>query len=258
MNLKRSLENLFKGSQAVLPMTRSKDDPNMAVPVTADDPLPVVVIGGGVGSGSADTASNREATQQQLLAAVQALAPLLGNTDGLETLAATNRDLLTQMQGLLQTLGGNTDDLERLLSALGVTDENVLTKLEAIRVLTESTNTHMQAANGNSFVLANQALNEGVHVRPAPPLAPVSRQTLALSDRAQGLTVPASATAARISVRGGNASVAVTAPAPTASEGDLWPDGSMWELGQGELSGFRAVVASGAPVLQVTYLGVSS
>lgn len=180
MNLKRSLENLFRG-QAVLLTTRSQDDPSMAVPVTADNPLPVVMAGGsagGSGTVQPDLDSNREATQQQVLTAVRALAPLLGSTDGLETLAATNRDLLTQMQALLQTLGGNTDDLERLLSALGVTDENVLSKLEALRVLTESTNAHMQAANGNSFVLASQAMNEGVHVRPAAdvwaPAAPLS------------------------------------------------------------------------------------
>ena len=147
MSFKRSLENLFRGPQAVLPMTRSKDDPAQAVPVTPDNPLPVTVVGGSTGGGT-------------------------GGTSGTPTI--------------------------------------------------------------------------------------LSRQTLTLTASAQGLTVPAGATAARISVRGGNASVAVTAPAPTATEGDLWPDGSMWELGQDELMGFRAVVASGAPVLQVTYLGVSS
>ena len=50
MNLKRSLENLFRG-QAVLLTTRSKDDPSMAVPVTADNPLPVTMAGGSVGGG---------------------------------------------------------------------------------------------------------------------------------------------------------------------------------------------------------------
>ena len=185
MNLKRSLENLFKGSQAVLPMTRSKDDPAMAVPVTADDPLPVTVVGGSVGGGGtvqADPESAREATQQQVLA-------------------------------------------------------------------------HMQAANGNSFVLARQALEEGLRVRSADP-PPLSRQTLALTDAAQGLMLPAGAVAARISVRGGSASVAVVEPAPTATEGDLWADGTMWKLTLDELAGFRAVVASGAPVLQITYLGI--
>lgn len=188
MSFKRSLENLFRGPQAVLPMTRSKDDPAQAVPVTPDNPLPVTVVGGSTGGGGtvqADPESAREATQQQIL-------------------------------------------------------------------------THMQAANGNSYALANQALNEGLHVRPAPTLVPLSRQTLTLTAAAQGLTVPTGATAARISVRGGNASVAVTVPAPTATEGDLWPDGSMWELGQDELAGFRAVIASGSPVLQVTYLGVGA
>lgn len=143
MNLRRSLENLFRG-QAVLLTTRSKDDPNMAVPVTPDNPLPVTVLDGSVGGGA-------------------------GGTSGTPTI--------------------------------------------------------------------------------------LSRQTLTLTASAQGLTVPAGATAARISVRGGNASVAVTTPAPTASEGDLWPDGSMWELNKNELAGFRAVIASGGPVLQVTYLG---
>ena len=144
MNLRRSLENLFRG-QAVLLTTRSKDDPNMAVPVTSDNPLPVVLAGGSAGG--------------------------TGGTSGTPTI--------------------------------------------------------------------------------------LSRQTLTLTASAQGLTVPAGATAARISVRGGSASVAVTAPAPTATEGDLWPDGSMWELGQSELNGFRAVPASGAPVLSITYLGAS-
>lgn len=106
MNLRRSLENLFRG-QAVLLTTRSKDDPHMAVPVTSDNPLPVTVLDGSVGGGAGgtDPDSAREATLQEVL-------------------------------------------------------------------------THMQAANGNSFVLANQALNEGVHVRPAAdvwaPAAPLS------------------------------------------------------------------------------------
>ena len=86
-------------------------------------------------------------------------------------------------------------------------------------------------------------------------LVPLSRQTLTLTAAAQGLTVPTGAVAARISVRGGNASVAVTTPAPTATDGDLWPDGSMWELAQAELTPFRAVIASGVPVLNITYLG---
>ena len=145
MNLRRSLENLFRG-QAVLLTTRSKTDPQMAVPVTPDDPLPVTVVGGSVGGGGAAQADP----------------------------------------------------------------------------------------------------------------VPLSRQSLTLTSAAQGLTAPAGAVGARLSVRGGSASVAVTAPAPTASEGDLWPDGSMWELGQGELAGFRAVVASGAPVLHITYLGVGT
>lgn len=108
MSFKRSLENLFRGPQAVLPMTRSKDDPAQAVPVTPDNPLPVTVVGGSTGGGGtvqADPESAREATQQQILV-------------------------------------------------------------------------HMQAANGNSYVLANQALNEGLHVRPAAdawaPAAPLS------------------------------------------------------------------------------------
>ena len=71
-----------------------------------------------------------------------------------------------------------------------------------------------------------------------------------------GSTPAAGAVAARISVRGGSASVAVVEPAPTATEGDLWADGTMWKLTLDELAGFRAVVASGAPVLQITYLGI--
>lgn len=171
MNLRRSLENLFRG-QAVLLTTRSKDDPNMAVPVTSDDPLPVVLAGGSAGStGGTDPDSAREATLQQVRDAIQALAPLLGNTDGLEALAATNRDLLTNLgsytdglENLLTLLNTNTDGIEALLSALGVNDQNVLGKLEALRVLAESTNTHMQAANGNSYILASQAQGEGLRV----------------------------------------------------------------------------------------------
>ena len=108
MNLKRSLENLFRG-QAVLLTTRSQDDPSMAVPVTADNPLPVVMAGGSAGgSGTAqpDLDSNREATQQQVLTAVQALAPLLGSTDGLEALAATltMREAEVMQQGMPEVL----------------------------------------------------------------------------------------------------------------------------------------------------------
>ncbi|GGI75470.1 hypothetical protein [Deinococcus wulumuqiensis] len=184
MNLKRSLENLFRG-QAVLLTTRSKDDPHMAVPVTSDDPLPVVLAGGSAGgTGSADTDSAREVTLQQVRDAVQALAPLLGNTDTLEALAATNRDLLTNigtytdgLEGLLSLLSANTDDLEALLNALGVNDQNVIGKLEALRFLAESTNTHMLAANGNTFILASQAQGDGIKTQ--LPAGAATQATLA-------------------------------------------------------------------------------
>lgn len=184
MNLRRSLENLFRG-QAVLLTTRSKDDPKMAVPVTSDDPLPVVLAGGSAGStGSTDPDSAREATLQQVRDAVQALAPLLGNTDTLEALAATNRDLLQNigtytdgLEGLLSLLNTNTDGIESLLSALGVNDQNVIGKLEALRVLSESTNTHMQAANGNTFILANQAQGDGIKTQ--LPAGAATQATLA-------------------------------------------------------------------------------
>lgn len=85
-----------------------------------------------------------------------------------------------------------------------------------------------------------------------------ARETIPLTNVAQGLTIPAGALAARISVRGGSASVAYATPAPTASTGDLWPDGSLWQLDQAEMGVFRAVLASGASALNVTYLEAAS
>ena len=108
--------------------------------------------GGGTGGSASDPDSSREATQLRVLQAVQALAPLLGSTDGLEALAATNRDLLTNLgqytdglEDLLTLLNTNTDGIESLLSALGVNDQNVIGKLEALRLLLSGTLTTQRA-----------------------------------------------------------------------------------------------------------------
>ncbi|WP_288481026.1 hypothetical protein [uncultured Deinococcus sp.] len=89
------------------------------------------------------------------------------------------------------------------------------------------------------------------------PTTILGRQTLTLTDIAQALTVPAGATGATIGVRGGSASVACAAPAPTATSGLLWSDGSSWGLEAYELVSLRAVIATGAPVLDVTYVGTT-
>lgn len=146
-----------------------------AVLYTVDDatgaaiPLTAGQLGGG---NSSDPDSAREATLAQVRDNVAALAALLGNTDGLEALTTQSNTLLTALGGytdglesLLTTLGDNTDGLEGLLSALGVKDDNVLTKLEALRLLLVDTNTHTQAANGNSYILASQAQGTGLKVQ---------------------------------------------------------------------------------------------
>lgn len=139
------------------------DATGAAIPLTAGQ------LGGG---SSSDPDSAREATLAQVRDNLATLAALLGNTDGLEALATQTNALLTALsgytdglEGLLTTLGDNTDGLEGLLSTLGVKDDNVLTKLEALRLLLVDTNTHTQAANGNSYILANQAQNAGLKVQ---------------------------------------------------------------------------------------------
>lgn len=115
--------------------------------------------------------------------------------------------------------------------------------------------------DGESVVPISAAALGGAGATPLPggaSLTPLSRQTLTLTGAAQGLTVPPDALAARISVRGGDASVAYASPDPTPDSGDLWAEGSLWELAETELSAVRAVSASGSPVLQVTYLGVGA
>lgn len=83
----------------------------------------------------------------------------------------------------------------------------------------------------------------------------IGRQILPLSAVAQGLTLPAGAIAAEIGVSGGTARVAIASPDPTATAGRVWGDGTGWRLHDYELTPFRAIIASGAPVLDITYLG---
>lgn len=90
----------------------------------------------------------------------------------------------------------------------------------------------------------------------APILAPLGNHlTLTLDGTARAPAWPAGTLGARIGISGGSARVAVSNPAPTATEGLLWADGSTWELSQGEIAGFRAILASGAPVLDIQPLG---
>lgn len=139
------------------------DATGAAIPLTAGQ------LGGG---SSSDPDAAREATLAQVRDNLATLAALLGNTDMLEALTTQSNTLLTALggytdglEGLLTTLGDNTDGLEGLLSALGVKDDNVLTKLEALRLLLVDTNTHTQAANGNSYILATQAQGTGLKVQ---------------------------------------------------------------------------------------------
>ncbi|WP_034382927.1 hypothetical protein [Deinococcus sp. YIM 77859] len=82
-----------------------------------------------------------------------------------------------------------------------------------------------------------------------------ARTSLVLTDQAQGLPdIPEGATAARIAVEGGVARVATAAPEPTANDGERWGDGSVWQIsGRDDLLALRAVTASGAPKLSITY-----
>ena len=106
---------------------------------------------------------------------------------------------------------------------------------------------------------AREATLQAVRDRlPVPPTAILGRQTLTLTNAPQSLNVPTGATGADFGVRGGSASVAFAAPAPTATTGRLLPDGGSWHLEAYELSALRAVIASGAPVLDVTYVGPTS
>ena len=99
------------------------------------------VTGGAGGGGNAgDPDSAREATQQQLLAAVQALAPLLGNTDGIES----------------------------LLSALSTNDQTVIGKLEAVRALLAGTLSVSPAAqttvSSTLTIAAGTSISDGVNL----------------------------------------------------------------------------------------------
>lgn len=81
----------------------------------------------------------------------------------------------------------------------------------------------------------------------------VSRTTLALSDQAQALPgIPAEATGARIAVEGGAARIATAAPDPTATDGERWEGGSVWQVTGPDLRALRVVAASGNPNFHIT------
>ena len=89
-----------------------------------------------------------------------------------------------------------------------------------------------------------------------PALVPLGNHiTLALDGTAQDVDWPDGTLGAEIGISGGSARVAVTAPDPTSTTGRLWADGSSWKLNLGDIAGFRAIAASGAPVLDIQPLG---
>jgi hypothetical protein len=89
-----------------------------------------------------------------------------------------------------------------------------------------------------------------------PALVPLGNHlTLTLDGTAKSPTWPPGTLGARIGVSGGSARVAVSNPAPTATTGLLWADGSTWDLNEGDLAGFKAALASGAAVLDIQPLG---
>ncbi|MFC6751486.1 hypothetical protein [Deinococcus aquaticus] len=160
MNLIQSLKSFLRaeGFKALLYTARDGDN---AEAVGPGNPLPVALIGG---AGS-DPNAAREATLQQVRDGITALAALLGSTDNLEGLLSTQATYLDQVESLLTTLGGQTDGLEGLLAALGVKDDASLAKLENLRALLANIDTHGQAANGNSYILATQAQGDGLRVQ---------------------------------------------------------------------------------------------
>lgn len=93
----------------------------------------------------------------------------------------------------------------------------------------------------------------------AAPIASLTRTNLTLTAQAQALpAIPASATGARITVEAGDARIATAAPDPTATDGELWLEGSVWYVaGRADLLAFRAVAARSTPVLQITYTGAA-
>lgn len=198
-------------------------------------------LGGGGSAGDPDSA--REATQQQVLAAVQALAPLLGSTDGLEALAATNRDLLTNLgqytdglENLLGLLNTNTDGIESLLSALGVNDQNVIGKLEAVRALLAGTLSVSPAAqttvSSTLTIAAGTSISDGVNL--------TGRSLIRL-------TIGAAWTAADLTVQ-------------TSRDGVAWYDlydeyGTPYTI---KAAADRAVFINPGPLLAVNYIRLRS
>lgn len=105
----------------------------------------------------------------------------------------------------------------------------------------------------NSTVPATKSMFGGSST---PTLVPLGLHiTLALDGNAKAPTWPTGTLGARIGVSGGSARVAVSNPAPTATTGLLWADGTVWELTQGDIAGFKAILASGAAVLDIQPLG---
>ncbi|MGM9322469.1 hypothetical protein [Deinococcus aquaticus] len=161
MDLKRQLTSFLRVPERVTLLFAGRAD-GTAAPVTPTDPLPVAFAPGA----TSDPDAAREATLQQVRDGITALAALLGSTDNLESLLSTQATYLDQVESLLTTLGGQTDGLEGLLAALGVKDDANLAKLEDLRALLANIDTHGQAANGNSFILASQAQGDGLRVLP--------------------------------------------------------------------------------------------
>lgn len=155
----RNALNLWKNGAVALALEGTDGQARM---LGENNPLPVSFAPGAI----SDPDAAREATLQQVRDGITALAGLLGSTDSLETLLSTQATYLDQVESLLTTLGGHTDGLEGLLSALGVKDDATLTKLEELRTLLANIDTHGQAANGNSFILASQAQGTGLRVLP--------------------------------------------------------------------------------------------
>lgn len=155
----RNALNLWKNGAVALALEGTDGQARM---LGENNPLPVSFAPGA----TSDPDAAREATLQQVRDGITALAGLLGSTDGLETLLSTQATYLDQVESLLSTLGGHTDGLEGLLSALGVKDDATLAKLEELRTMLANIDTHGQAANGNSFILASQAQGTGLRVLP--------------------------------------------------------------------------------------------
>lgn len=108
----------------------------------------------------------------------------------------------------------------------------------------------------NSTVPATKSMFGGGSGEASSSLVPLGNHiTLALDGTARAPTWPPGTLGAEIGVSGGSARVAVSNPDPTSTTGRLWADGSFWELSQGDIAGFKAIAATGSPVLDIQPLG---